>query len=550
MNVLQLGLKVDWFCFFVLLIGCVTTAQLFAGEPIVIPPDGPALFIDDALIETQYNLHRTLHQPVKDFGGNQPVIALNDEFAVKKGVPAFAGSTVKKEVPAFAGTLEANGSIVYDPKIQKYVMFALAFSVEGREVHPERRWEFYRICRFTSVDGINWVKGDDGQPQIVFPRVAEDLFDPISGVHATNIDQFCCFYDAHAEFPYQAWQYFSNWEGDREGVYFLQSRDGITWERGSQVVNAYADKSDPVYRKIQQDGHTLVGPGDVTHFYRDPLEPRFLGVFKFYSPQPVENGNLLRSRAFTFFDHPLSAAFDLTTIRHVALVPPAAHFNNEHPTDEYYGSAAWRYGPLWLGELKIWHAADDYPWSAAGCAFLKLVVSRDGLHWTKVPFTNEAGQPEVFLANGPEGGHAGQNDGGYMTLFNQGPLRLGDELIFYYGSSSFGKNHPANRRISGGGIFRARLRPDGFVSVDAGTLTTPLLTLPGKYLVLNAIGPVQVEILSSTGEQLGLTTVTGDSLRHRVNFNGRMLGEFTQSQPVRLRFSIGGNGRLYSFLVR
>jgi len=183
------------------------------------------------------------------------------------------------------------------------------------------------------------------------------------------------------------------------------------------------------------------------------------------------------------------------------------------------------------------------------------VVSRDGLHWTKVPFTNEAGQPEVFIPNGPEGGHAGQNDGGYITLFNQGPLRIGDELIFYYGSSSFGKNHPANRRISGGGIFRARLRLDGFVSVDAGTLTTPLRTLPGKHLVLNAIGPVQVEILSSTGEQLGLTTVTGDSLRHRVEFNGKFLGEITQgdvtqSRPVRLRFSIGGSGRLFSFLVR
>jgi len=248
MNAIPLGLKVDFLCFVVFFIGCVAvSAQLSAGEPIVIPPDVPALFIDDALIETQHNLHRTLHQPVKDFGGNQPVIALTDEFAVDAGVPACAG------------TLEANGSIVYDPKIQKYVMFALAFSVEGREVHPERRWEFYRICRFTSVDGINWVKGDDGQPQIIFPRMAEDLFDPISGVHATNIDQFCCYYAANAAFPYQAWQYFSNWEGDREGVYFLQSRDGITWERGRQVVNAYANKSDPVYRKIQQDGRTLVG---------------------------------------------------------------------------------------------------------------------------------------------------------------------------------------------------------------------------------------------------------------------------------------------------
>ena len=89
-----------------------------------------------------------------------------------------------------------------------------------------------------------------------------------------------------------------------------------------------------------------------------------------------------------------------------------------------------------------------------------------------MPFNNDAGTPEVFIPNGPEGGNHGQNDGGYMSEFSQGPLRIGDELIYYYGCSSYGKNHPRDVRISGGGIFRARLRLDGFVSIDGGTLTT------------------------------------------------------------------------------
>jgi hypothetical protein len=42
------------------------------------------------------------------------------------------------------------------------------------------------------------------------------------------------------------------------------------------------------------------------------------------------------------------------------------------------------------------------------------------------------------------GGNAGKNDGGYLTEFSQGPLRIGDELIYYYGCSSYGKNHAQN----------------------------------------------------------------------------------------------------------
>ena len=87
---------------------------------------------------------------------------------------------------------------------------------------------------------------------------------------------------------------------------------------------------------------------------------------------------------------------------------------------------------------------------------MKLAVSRDGLKWAKVPFPNDDGIPEVFIPNGPEGGNDGLNDGGYMTDISTGPLRIGDELMFYYGSSSYGKNHPQGIRVSGGGIFRAR----------------------------------------------------------------------------------------------
>src|SRR5262249_16519981 len=152
----------------------------------------------------------------------------------------------------------------------------------------------------------------------------------------------------------------------------------------------------------------------------------------------------------------------------------------------------------------------------AGSAFLKLVSSRDGLRWKKVPFPNDEGIREVFIPNGKEGGSGGRNDGGHLTQFSQGPLRIRGELIYYYGSSSYGKTRPRAVRVGGGGIFRARLRPDGFVSVDGGSFTTKPLTFDSQALLVNSTGPVQVEALDAAGKVVGTAALEGDSLRHAV----------------------------------
>lgn len=95
------------------------------GEPIDVVASEPQLFVDDFLIASSNGLVRTLHQPRKDQGGNEPVIELADEFGV------------------YTGTLEANGTIVFDPRLNKYVMFALGFSAQNRD------WDRGRLYRFT-----------------------------------------------------------------------------------------------------------------------------------------------------------------------------------------------------------------------------------------------------------------------------------------------------------------------------------------------------------------------------------------------------------------
>jgi hypothetical protein len=508
-------------CFLVLLL----LLAIGPGKSIGADPPAPALeipsgkaqlFVDDFLIGEQRGLRRTLHQPKKDHGGDRPVIALEDEFGETKA------------------TLEANGTILHDKKLGKWVMFALAFAPN----YPGPSADRVRLYRFTSPDAMDWIKGDDGRPQ----RMEIDLADPASKTSATNIDLFsAAIVDQDPVHPYQGWLHFANWGETREGTYFMSSGDGIHWRRGPQVLVAGS-------RTLEQGGRRMNGSGDVTTFYHDRAEGRFLANIRFAAGASLANGNLLRSRGFLFTDR-LDRPIDLGRLERLSLVPAAAERDGDLPFDEYYSSTAWRYGSQWLGGLRIWHGAGDYPYSAAGAAYLKLVSSRDGLNWRKVPFQNEDGIPEVFIPNGKEGDRQARNDGGYMTEFSNAPIRIGDELIYYYGASSWGKNQPRPYRVSGGGIFRARLRPDGFVSIDGGSVTTRPIHFTGRNLVVNGIGPLEVEALRWSGAPLGRARVTGDSLRHQIRFDGRSLRDLASDGAVRLRFTVGEGGRLFSFTI-
>src|SRR5262245_2622503 len=298
--------------FFLVLIGAFACrGSVVDGEPIVIRAGEAQVFIDDYLIASSRGLRRTLHQPRKDDGGNVPVLELGDEFR------------------EFTGTLEANGTILFDPKLGKHVMFALAFSAQKRD------WDRARLYRFTSTDGIHWIKGDDGRPQLVYPHSDEFFVDRISNTSATNIDVFACCYDARdEEYPYKGWQFFANWGEHREGSYYMRSRDGLTWERGRMVVDARGGH-------VEQDGFVLNGAGDVNTFAVDTRDGGYLGLLKYANASAIGPGNRQRSRAFVRVPS-LDQPVDLSAIGRVDLVPPAAAVHGNEPHDEFYSSSAWR----------------------------------------------------------------------------------------------------------------------------------------------------------------------------------------------------------------
>lgn len=495
-----------------------------SAQPVLVPRGEPQLFVDDQLIAESHGLQRTLHQPRKDGGGEEPVLSCPEMFG-------------------YRANLQANYSIIRDPRLNAWVMYCLRF-VSPLPATSADGWRRTAIIRYVSADGINWRSESPDGMECVFPRSRTDVFDQASRASQPRIDVGTIWYDhSDADWPYKAWIALVNLEAGKSGEYFFRSRDGRHFERRELVVPSRT-------HQIVAGGHELVGAGDTTRFAFDPGSGKFLALLKFLTNKadPV-TGSRLRSRAYQFVDR-LEAPVDIQKLNTVALVPENAQRNGDLPFDEYYDVSAYRYGSHWLGELKIWHGQGDYAWSAAGAAFLKLISSSDGLAWRRVGYVNDSGFAEVYLANGPEGGNDGRNDGGYMTTFCNAPLRIGNELIFYYGASSYGKNASPDRRLTGGGIFRARLRLDGFVSVDAGPLTTPALRFAGEDLRVNSAGNVTVEVLDDRNIVLGSARVSGDDVRQRVRFAGRSLRALGGDRPeVRLRFTVEPGAALYAFVI-
>lgn len=498
-----------------------------AGPPtpaIFVAQGEPQLFVDNRLIAESRALQRTLHQPRKEGGGLAPVLSSPEIFGCRTN-------------------LQANGTIIYDPRLALWVMYCLRYA-PSLPPDSEHGWLRTAIIRYVSTDGLNWRSESPDGMECVFPRARGDLHDEVSRSSALCIDVGTIGFDrSDAEWPYKGWIWLPNLKAGRTGAYLLRSKDGRHFERKGLIFAAKA-------RRIAAGDHELVGPGDTTRFVPDPVSGKFLTVLKFYTNKPVPlTESRLRSRAYLFVDR-IDEPLDLRTLDHVALVPEQAQRNGDFPFDEFYDSTAYRYGSHWLGELKVWHGKGDYAWSAAGCAFLKFITSEDGLVWRRSAYVNDSGFAEVYLSNGAEGGNKGQNDGGYITTFCNAPLRIGDELIFYYGASSYGRNAGPDRRLTGGGIFRSRLRLDGFVSVDAGQLTTPALRFAGEELRVNSAGPVTVEALTDRNAVLGSAKLSGDAVRQRVRFSGRTLRELLGERPdLRLRFTVEPGAALYAFVI-
>ena len=153
-----------------------------------------------------------------------------------------------------------------------------------------------------------------------------------------------------------------------------------------------------------------------------------------------------------------------------------------------------------------------------------------------------------------------------MFTHSQGVVHE-DKIYFYYNGSS--ELHDGSEGPHQSGLGCATLRVDGYASLQAQSppgspaiVLTKMLRYQGDRLLVNADargGKIKVDLLveatkvdADTGDatkQLPETSdpITGDSPRHVVTWSGN--GDLKQFEgvPIRVRFTISGNAKLYSF---
>ncbi|MBN1555331.1 MAG: hypothetical protein JXA11_11340 [Phycisphaerae bacterium] len=220
--------------------------------------------------------------------------------------------------------------------------------------------------------------------------------------------------------------------------------------------------------------------------------------------------------------------------------------DRDGPADELYGFSILRYESVHVGLLKMYH-------TDTGLCDVQLAFSRNGKHWlreNRTPFI--PGNPTVGAWD-----YGNIDDTGF-------PVRMGDELWFYYAGRSVTHNFKPNDGAMGLGT----LRLDGFVSLDAsdagGVVTTQPVQLTGETLYINADadgGEIQVEILEAirgksfvdevdTPVASFLKTdcipVSGDGVRLAVRWKDQPSLNLLNHRPVRLRFHMK-NAKLFSF---
>ncbi len=211
---------------------------------------------------------------------------------------------------------------------------------------------------------------------------------------------------------------------------------------------------------------------------------------------------------------------------------------NDRVGDQMYAMYMFHYETMYFGLLRMYHTDSDI-------VDIQLATSRNAKHWERAIRT-------PFI---PTGSETDDWDFANNSVPSTPPVRVGDELWFYYS----GRNTLHNVVPNDGAIGLGTLRLDGFVSMDGGEgggeLITKPLVLNGQSLYLNvdaSEGEVGVEILREKGQAIDSFTLEEsdsigvDSVRHLVRWRKASSLEGLRNREIRLRFRLR-NAKIYAF---
>jgi hypothetical protein len=384
-----------------------------------------------------------------------------------------------------------------------------------------RRWGSF-MCYAVSKDGLKWEKPNLGLHEYKGSRDNNILPNAPGNIMFTPWE------------PDPQRRYRGVGGGGQYHAY--SSPDGIQWKR---------DSTEPI-----------ISGGDTSHFYWDPHTKRFRCTVKGTGARVNGDVGGLRRRTVGY-----SETTDLINFPPMRLIMAPDDIDDlwckpdTVQRTHFYGCDILPYETMYIGLLQIYRAAEPEGYFH-GPLWLELVSSRDGMHWLRAePDTAIRGIYSLQDTSRPPllniGKYREFDDG---MVIAPAPIMVGDELWLYY--SGYDELH--DWLPYGAAIGLAKMRKDGFVSLDAdevaGEVVTKRFENTGGTLQVNYDargGALCVEVLDDQGRVIPgygadeCMPLTGSQIRGPVAWKTKR--ELPTAPGVRFRFLLD-RAQLYSFM--
>ncbi len=485
----------------------ISVPYLEEKPPVIDISVGRQLFVDDFLI-AKTDLKRTEHRPAQY--ENNPVFF--PETPIEKGEQTYYYEHIRP-----SACVLFSGGMWYDGRRKKFRMWyqasfhgSIAYAESDDGIHFERP-------EFTVCPGTN----------VVLPR---------GGVYMdTNSVVLNHYPDSGEEAEYVMSLYIRPSEVERVGLNLYTSNDGVHWTLKTQTRCAGFSK--------------YTGCDDTSNFSYNPFRKRWTLSLKFIG---LPYG---RHRHFADGKTLLEAA----SVSNQVMWQRPDKLDLPHPEygcpPQLYSFNSVAYESVMLGAYDIWKGPENdvcMEKAMPKVTDVHLGFSRDGFHYSR------QADRSPFIGCTRE---RGTWNFGYAHASNTVCLIHGDELWFYYcavrGDETMkGDTEETNGMYVGGAIGIARLRRDGFASLDGtGSITTEKLEFDGKYLFVNAKADrLWAELLDEEGnvlpgyERENCIPFAGDCCQERMTWKNKKDLQELAGKCIRIRF-YQENGSLYAFWI-
>ncbi len=489
------------------------------SDPTVSPFDvggNKQLFIDERFIAQADGVRLVMNPPMRDA---EPVLTADRPWE-PHGITGF--TTVMHDQGKFRAWYGA--------------VFKFGFPQEGA----------IRLAYAESDDGLAWTKPELGL--IEFDGSSQNNL--VAPLHPRQSMQGgTIFRDEHApaDRRYRLWTKFrpTNDElesGVRAGLWAMHSPDGLRWR----------------YDEGQPNPPTIMCDTQNMFFWDDRIE-QYVGYTRVRETQHADEAAVIQRGVGSYRAIGRITSSDFENWSEQQIVFEADALDLARPTPQrddvlkpvvdIYTSCAMKYP--WAQDAYFMFPSIYHHWGPGdfpATMDIELLTSRDGIAWQR------CGERLPFIRRGLDG----RPDGG-MIFANPWLIDRGDELWLYY--TGRGDTHDLEgEKTYSSGLYRSRIRRDGFVSVDApvqgGRFQTPALVFSGGRLELNYDGSgggwLKAELRRPDGAPIpGFTLddadpVTGNAICKRLSWRHNEDLSRLSGTPVQLAFLMS-DSKLFSF---